>query len=67
MPQRKEWNEMNRDEKIDYLWDLKDIWETKLKEVANLERVWEDVIYLFGVVPIAKKVRRERWRTKKER
>jgi len=68
MPQQnKKWTDMNQYEKVEYLWDLKDIWELKLREVANLERVWEDTIYLFGIIPIGKKVRREVWRPRKEK
>ena len=67
MPQQKKWDDMSRDEKLDYLWELKDIWERRLKEVANLERVWEDDILLFGFIPLGKKVRREVWRPRKEK
>ena len=69
MPQQqsKPFEQMSFDERIQYLWELKDIWEKRLRETLDLEQVWEEDILLFGKIKIGTKIRRKVWRPKKEK
>ena len=57
----KDWKDMNRKEKVDYLWELHQTWDKKLEEVADMEEVWEEEILLFGRFSIGKKIKRKKW------
>lgn len=61
----KQFEDMTWKERVEHLWDLKDIWEQKLRETLDMEQVWEEDILLFGRFKIGTKIKRKRWRLKK--
>ena len=61
----KPWNEMTREEKLDFLWDCHQTWDKRLQEVADMEEVWEEEFLLFGRIRLGKKVRRKKWLPRK--
>ena len=57
----KEWYD-----KLDHLYDLCLALKEQIEDMEGWERVWESEIKLFGVIPIGKKIKRQRYRPKRD-
>lgn len=66
MPQRKRYEDMDRAERLDHLHRMTTALLERIEDMEDWEQVWEYEYKLFGVIPVAKRIQKKRWRPKRD-